>query len=58
MKIKYTCPVTTSVDQTTARLKAENISHKVEYGDVIVFHGKPCRRAKEILTRAGFTRMS
>lgn len=57
MRVKYSTEFSVSLDAAVAELRREGISHKVTHETELAFHGKPCRKAKEILSRAGFTRV-
>lgn len=54
--IEYTCKDPMSADQAIMRLEQQSISHRRLSSTMIGFRKKPCRRAKEILTRYGLIR--
>lgn len=54
--IEYICKDPMSADQAIMRLEQQSISHRRLSATMIGFRKKPCRRAKEILTRYGLIR--
>jgi hypothetical protein len=54
--IEYTCKDPMSADQAIMRLDQSSIPYRRLSSTMIGFRKKPCRRAKEILTRYGLIR--
>lgn len=54
--VEYTCTDPMSADQAIMRLEQYSIPYRRLSSTMIGFRKKPCRRAKEILTRYGLIR--
>lgn len=49
--VRYSCEVSLSLDEAVRRLDAQKLPYEVTHETELSFRKKPCRRAKEILTR-------
>lgn len=54
--IQYRCNDPMSADQAIMRLEKEGLAYRRLSSTAIGFRKKPCRRAKQILTRYGLIR--